>query len=126
MDISIKFFSHVSIRSLEDNHVLQHRSTVKETSMTGTPMALIRSLSLGYHFFVVHITKSYLYNFDLFKPHFYIVKLQSTVVYIIFLISAQKHRLWVLIRTASGEAVLTRTHNFCFEQKYEKNIRIFF
>ena len=35
-----------------------------------------------------------------FKPHFYIVKLGFTGVYIIFLISAQKHRLWVLVRTA--------------------------
>ena len=32
----------------------------------------------------------------------------------IFLISAQKHRLWVLVR---AEAVLTSTHNLCFEQK---------
>ena len=47
------------------------------------------------------ITKTYLYNFDPFKPHFYIVKLGFTGVYIIFLISAQKHRLWVLVRTAS-------------------------
>ena len=47
------------------------------------------------------------------KPHFYIVKLGFTGVYIIFVISAisaQKHRL----------AVLTSTHNLCFEQKYEK------
>ena len=36
------------------------------------------------------ITKTYLYNFDLLKPHFYIVKLGFTGVYIIFLISAQK------------------------------------
>ena len=35
------------------------------------------------------ITKTYLYNFDTLKPHFYIVKLGFTVVYIIFLISAQ-------------------------------------
>ena len=34
------------------------------------------------------------------KPHFYIVKLGFTCVYIIFLISVQKHRLWVLIRIA--------------------------
>ena len=69
------------------------------------------------------------------KPHIYIVKLGFTGVYIIFLISAQKHRLWVLVRTASpcrgiltstynlcfvGDAVLTSTHNLCFEQKYEK------
>ena len=63
------------------------------------------------------ITKTRLYNFDPLKPHFYIVKLGFTGVYIIFLISAQKHRLWVLVRTAS---VLTSTHNLCFEQKYEK------
>ena len=43
------------------------------------------------------ITKTYLYNFDLLKPHFYIVKLGFTWVYIIFLISAQKHTLWYLL-----------------------------
>ena len=32
-----------------------------------------------------------LYNFDPIKPNFYIVKLGFTWVYIIFLISAQKH-----------------------------------
>ena len=36
-----------------------------------------------------YITKTYLYNFDPFKPHFYIVKLGFTGVYIIFVISAQ-------------------------------------
>ena len=50
----------------------------------------------------VSITKTYLYNFDSIKPHFYIVKLGFIGVYVIFLISAQKHRLWVLVRTASG------------------------
>ena len=40
------------------------------------------------------ITKTYLYNFDPLNPHFYIVKLGFTGVYVIFLISAQKHRLW--------------------------------
>ena len=47
------------------------------------------------------IMKTCLYNFDPLKPHFYIVKLGFTGVYIIFLISAQKSRLWVLVRTAS-------------------------
>ena len=47
------------------------------------------------------ITKTCLYNFDPLEPHFYIVKLGFTGVYISFLISAQKHRLWVLVRTAS-------------------------
>ena len=42
------------------------------------------------------------YNFDPLKPNFYIVKLGFTGVYIIFFfISAQKHRLRVLVRTAS-------------------------
>ena len=36
-------------------------------------------------------------------------------VYIIFLISAQNDRLWVLVSTAS-----LCTHNLCLEQKYEK------
>ena len=35
------------------------------------------------------ITKTYLYNCDPLKPHFYIVKLGFTGIYIIFLISAQ-------------------------------------
>ena len=48
------------------------------------------------------ITKTCLHNFDPFKPHFYTVKLGFTGVYIIFLISAQKYRLWVLARTASS------------------------
>ena len=47
------------------------------------------------------ITKTCLYNVDPLQPHFYIAKLGFTGVYINFLISAQKHRLWVLIRTAS-------------------------
>ena len=50
---------------------------------------------------IFFITKACLYNFDPRKPHFYIVKLGFTGVFIIFLISAQKHRLWVLVRTAS-------------------------
>ena len=53
--------------------------------------------------FLSHIiTKTLLYNFDPLKPHFYTVKLGFTGVYIIFLISALKHRLWVLVRTASS------------------------
>ena len=61
------------------------------------------------------IRKTYLYSFDPLKPHFYILKLGFRGVYIIFLISAQKHRLWVLVRTST-----TSTHNLCFEQKYEQ------
>ena len=48
------------------------------------------------------ITKTCLYNFDPLESHFYTAKLGFTGIYIIFLISAQKHRLWVLVRTASA------------------------
>ena len=51
------------------------------------------------------ITKTYLYNFDPLKPHFYIVKLGFTGVYITFLISAQN---------------MDCGYNLRFEQKYEK------
>ena len=62
------------------------------------------------------ITKACLYNFDPLKPHFYIVKLEFTGVYIIF---AQNidcgHSLEPPRRGGSNEY-----HNLCFEQKYEK------
>ena len=74
--------------------------------------------------FLVHMKKLYiqrqgkiivtitcLYNIDPLKPHLYIVKLGFTGIYVVFLISAQKRRLWVLVRTA---------HDLCFEQKYDK------
>ena len=51
--------------------------------------------------YVCTITKTCLYDIDPLKPHFYIIELVFTGVNIIFLISAQKHRLWVLIRTVS-------------------------
>ena len=38
---------------------------------------------------IMDITKTRLYNIDPLKPHFYIVKLGFTGVYIIFLISSQ-------------------------------------
>ena len=47
--------------------------------------ALLKLLTLGQL-----ITKTCLYNIDPLKPHFYIVKLRFTGVYIIFLISAKK------------------------------------
>ena len=42
-----------------------------------------------YHLFSTAITKTCLYNCDPLKPHFYIIKLGFTGVYLIFLISAQ-------------------------------------
>ena len=49
-----------------------------------------------------YITKTCLYDTGPLKPHFYIVKLGYTGVYVIFLISASKHIMWVLVRTASS------------------------
>ena len=75
--------------------------------------------------FGVNITKLYLYNFDPLKPRFYIVKLGFTWVYVIFLISAQKHGFWVLVRIASQNIL---SENFQFlEVKFSVylNSRIF-
>ena len=58
--------------------------------------------------------KTCLYNFDPLKPHFYTVKLGFTGVYIIFLISAQKHRLWYSLEPPLGGYPLTSTHNLYF------------
>ena len=44
---------------------------------------------LYYNIIMFFITKTCLYNFDPLKPHFHMVKLGFTGVYIIFLISAQ-------------------------------------
>ena len=72
------------------------------------------------------ITKTCLYNFDPLKPHFYIVKLEFTGVYIIFRISVQNIDCgYSLEPPRRGEAVLMSTHNLCFEQKYE-NYQIVF
>ena len=56
---------------------------------------------------VYSITKTCLYSVaPPLKPHFYIVKLGFTGVYIIFLVSAQKDRLWVLVRIGSPRRFL--------------------
>ena len=59
------------------------------------------------------ITKTYLYNFDPLKPHFHIVKLGFTGVYINFLISDQN------IDCGYALELPRRTNNLCFEQKHE-------
>ena len=68
------------------------------------------------------VMKTYLYNFDPLKPHFYMVKLGFTGVYIIFLISAQNIDCGYSLEPPRRGGC---THKLCFEQKYEKNIRIF-
>ena len=65
------------------------------------------------------ITKPCLCNYDPIKPHFYIVKLGFTGVYVVFLISTQNidcgYSLKPPRRGGSNEY-----HNLCFEQKFEK------
>ena len=90
-----------------DNFILFYRNAAYVNKISTNRMLVL----------ILFITKTCLCNFDPLKPHFYIVKLGFIGVYIIFVISARKHRLWVLVRT---EAVLTCTHNLCFEQKCEK------
>ena len=67
----------------------------------GTRIMMIMLLLLLQLLLLLCITKTRLYNFDPLKPDFYIVKLGFTGVYIIFLTLLKKHRLWVLVRTAS-------------------------
>ena len=61
---------------------------------------------------MAHHHENMLMYFDPLKPHFYNSKtgVYRGIHYFSYLCS--KHRLWVLVRTAS--------HNLCFEQKYEK------
>ena len=63
------------------------------------------------------ITKTLLYNFDPLKPHFYIVKLGFTGVYIIFSCFLLENIDCGTRLNRLAEAVLTSTHNLCFEQK---------
>ena len=72
----------------------------------------------------VYITKTYLYNFDPLKPHFYIVKLGFTGVYIIFLISAQNIDCGYSLEPPRRGGSNEYTRNLCFEQRHEK-YRIF-
>ena len=66
-----------------------------------------------------NITKTYLFNFNPLTSHFYIVKLGFTGVNVIFLIFSQNIDCGIRLNRLA-EAVLTRTHNLRFEQKYEQ------
>ena len=73
---------------------------------------------------MIYITKTCLYNFNPLKPHFYTVKLGFTGVYIIFSYFCSKHRLWVLVRTASPRRFCVLT--IYVLSRNMKNIRIFY
>ena len=61
-----------------------------QKGMINNSHKLVKRLSLFFFWFM----QTCLYNIDPLTPHFYIGKLGFTGVYIIFLISTQKHRLW--------------------------------
>ena len=70
------------------------------------------------------ITKASPCNEYPLTPHFYIVKLGFTGVYIFFLIFAPKQRLWVLVRTASVRR-FKRAPTIYVLSKNKKNIKNF-
>ena len=88
------------------------------------------------HKTIGEITKTFLhvYNFDPLKPHFYIVKLGFTGIYIIFHVPAQNIECKYSLEphrppwggSNKDEAILTSTHNLCFEQKHEKYQHFYF
>ena len=100
--------------------LILHKELIVSASLTTTEFFTFSFCFLVFFFFLLYsavycadkdvfpfpaskdITKTCLYNFDPLKPHFYVVKLGFTGVYIFFLISVQKHRLWVIVRTASA------------------------
>ena len=63
-------------------------------------------------------------NEDPLTSHSFIVKLGFTAVYIFCLIFALKHIYCGYSLERLNEAVLTCTHNICFEQKYENTRKI--
>ena len=67
--------------------------------------------------------KTYLYNFDPLKPHFYIVKLGFTGVYIINLISAQIDCGYSLEPPRRGGS--NEYPQYMFLSRNMKNIRVF-
>ena len=90
-----------------------------QTSANQTNVRQTLRLALSY----TSITKTCPYNIDPLKPHFYIVKLEFTGVYIIFLISAQNIDCGYSLEPPRWGGS-NEYHNLCFEQKYE-NYRSF-
>ena len=91
--------SEISIAAL-DFGIANHSKNIAETAAP-TSFTEARFEESKQNAFLAIIMKTCLYNFDPLKPHFYIVKLGFTGVYIIFFISAQnaqKHILRVLVR----------------------------
>ena len=80
---------HCTIISLVENKINLQGRNVRKCTFEHVRSAKIQiSLRICAEW---SITKTRIYNFDPLKPHFYVVKLGFTRVYIIFLIFARKH-----------------------------------
>ena len=64
-----------------------------------------------------YIRKTYPCNVYPLEPHFYIAKLGFAGVYLFFLFLLQNIDCGYSLEPPRREAVLTCTHNICFEQK---------
>ena len=71
------------------NYPMHQRSIIRPYMSENIIYNTLFSLTIGTGWPEQTITKTCLYNFDSLKPHFYIVKLGLTGIYIIFHISAQ-------------------------------------
>ena len=67
-----------------------------------------------------NITKIRLYSYDPIQPHFYIVKLGFTGVYIIFFYLWVKNIDFGYSLETPGQEGSNEYQNLCFEQKYKK------
>ena len=76
--------------------------------------------AISNQFEIICITKTCIYNFDLLKPHIYIVKLGFTGVYIIFLISAQNKDCGYSLEPPRRGGSNEYPQSMRFEQKYKK------
>ena len=96
MGVTVELISNVYLRIEDSPRLLKNtKNSLENIQEKPQPQNIV------YQLHQEDITKTRLYTFDLLKPHFYIVKLGYTGIYIILLIFSQKHGLLVLVRTAS-------------------------
>ena len=98
-DIGVKpqFKSGVKPQTIQTeypDHLAHMRSLITGFTVRFQNQLVIKNVSMYMYIAKIFITKTCLYSFDPLKPHFYIVNLGFTGVYVIFRISAQKHILW--------------------------------
>ena len=77
--------SYILIRSLS---TLYNSNFILMATSFGTDAVVVSRVHCNSDAYCEYITKTYLYNFDPLKPHFYTVKLGFIGVYFIFLIFA--------------------------------------